>query len=115
MQKNEINSIIQSDNARHPILILVGCLVISGAVCYAHILGNTVVLALCLIAFLAYNVYACFKSTIFPVLLYFLPWSPLLKIDINGYSVFALLRTLSMQQSMKPGSKGCLQFPPMNY
>lgn len=88
MQKNEINSIIQSDNARHPILILVGCLVISGAVCYAHILGNTVVLALCLIAFLAYNVYACFKSTIFPVLLYFLPWSPLLKIDINGYSFF---------------------------
>lgn len=55
MQKNEINSIIQSDNARHPILILVGCLVISGAVCYAHILGNTVVLALCLIVFLAYN------------------------------------------------------------
>lgn len=88
MQKNEINSIIQSDNARHPILILVGCLVISGAVCYAHILGNTVVLTLCLIAFLAYNVYACFKSTIFPVLLYFLPWSPLLKIDINGYSFF---------------------------
>ncbi len=88
MQNNEINSTLQSDNARHPILILLGCLVISGTICYAHILGNTIVLALCLIVFLAYNAFACFKGTIFPVLLYFLPWSPLLKIDINGFSFF---------------------------
>ena len=88
MQNNELNSILQSGNTRHPILILLGCLVISGAICYAHILGNTIVLALCLFVFLAYNVFACFKSTIFPVLLYFLPWSPLLKIDINGFSFF---------------------------
>lgn len=88
MQNNELNRTLQSDSTRHPILILLGCLVISGAICYAHILGNTIVLALCLLVFLAYNVFACFKSTIFPVLLYFLPWSPLLKIDINGFSFF---------------------------
>lgn len=88
MQNNELNSTLQSDTVRHPLLILLGCLVISGAVCYAHILGSTIVLALCLLIFLAFNAFACFKSTIFPVLLYFLPWSPLLKIDINGFSFF---------------------------
>lgn len=90
MQNSELKNTIQSDNTKHKILLLVGCLAVSGLICFAHILGNTVFLALSILAFLGLNVLSCFQDAVFPFLLYFLPWSPLLKLEINGISFFTI-------------------------
>ncbi len=90
MQNSELKNTIQSDNAKHPILFLVGCLAVSGVICVAHIMGNSIFLALSILAFLGLNVLACSQNFVFPFLLYFLPWSPLLKLNIDGISFFTI-------------------------
>ena len=67
--------------------VLGGCLLLSAAVCVAQVLGNSVILLLCLLGYLVFTAWACNKGIVFPVLLYFLPWSPLLKM-YNGATSF---------------------------
>ena len=70
--------------------VLVGCLLLSAAVCVAQILGNSAILLLCLLGYLVFTVWACNKGVVFSVLLYFLPWSPLLKMYNGGISFFTI-------------------------
>ena len=70
--------------------VLGGCLLLSAAVCVAQVLGNSAILLLCLLGYLVFTAWACNKGIVFPVLLYFLPWSPLLKMYNGGISFFTI-------------------------
>ena len=80
--------------------LFVGCLLISALICMAQILGNTMLLLICLFGYLAFNIWACDKGNVFPVLLYFLPWSPLLKLYSGGISFFTIALLLSCTVSL---------------
>lgn len=76
--------------------VLGGCLLLSAAVCVAQVLGNSVILLLCLLGYLVFTVWACNKGIVFPVLLYFLPWSPLLKMYNGGISFFTIAASIML-------------------
>lgn len=80
--------------------VLGGCLLLSAAVCVAQVLGNSVILLLCLLGYLVFTVWACNKGIVFPVLLYFLPWSPLLKMYNGGISFFTIALLLCCMVSL---------------
>ena len=64
------------------ILCLIACMLISAALCFGHIM--------CLLLFLALSVYSVMQDAVFLVLLYFLPWSTLLKASYSGISVYTI-------------------------
>ena len=70
--------------------VLGECLLLSAAVCAAQIIENSVLLLLCLLGYLVFTAWACSKGAAFHVLLYFLPWSPLLKMYNGGISFFTV-------------------------
>lgn len=70
--------------------MLLGCLLIAAAICYAQIRGSIIILSGCLLAFLLFAVLSCDNGLAFPVLLFFLPWSPLLKLYNGGISLFTI-------------------------
>lgn len=90
-----IKNITDLKSSRHAIFMLIGCLFISGLVCFAQINGSRVLILACLILFLIFTVWACDNGMIFPVLLYFLPWSPLLKLQNGGTSYFTIALLVS--------------------
>lgn len=70
--------------------LLIGCLAISAFLCYGQIRNSKVLLAVCLLSFLGFVVLACSRNAVFAVLLYFLPWSPLLRLDNKSVSFFTI-------------------------
>lgn len=90
-----IKNITDLKSSRHAIFMLIGCLFISALVCFAQINGSRVLILACLILFLIFTVWACDNGMIFPVLLYFLPWSPLLKLQNGGTSYFTIALLVS--------------------
>ena len=80
--------------------VLGGCLLLSAAVCAAQILGNLAFLLLCLLGYLVFTIWACNKGVAFPVLLYFLPWSPLFKMYNGGISFFTIVLLLCCMVSL---------------
>ena len=60
---------------------LAGCLAVSVAVCVAQIIGNRV---------LIFAAWACMRDMAFHTLLYFLPWSPLLRLYRGSISFFTI-------------------------
>lgn len=80
--------------------VLGGCLLLSAAVCAAQILGNLAFLLLCLLGYLVFTIWACNKGVVFPVLLYFLPWSPLFKMYNGGISFFTIVLLLCCMVSL---------------
>ena len=70
--------------------MLLGCVVISVFLCYGQIRNSKALLAVCLLAFLGFVVLSCSRNAVFAVLLYFLPWSPLLRLDNKSVSFFTL-------------------------
>lgn len=56
----------------------------------AQTLGNTMLLAPCLICFLAMAVWAAIKNVAMPMLLFFLPFAPLLKLRPGTISFFTI-------------------------
>ena len=70
--------------------LLIGCLVISVFLCYGQIRNSKALLAVCLLSFLGFVVLACRRNAVFAVLLYFLPWSPLLRLDNKSVSFFTI-------------------------
>lgn len=56
--------------------------------CLAHIRGSTLLLLACLGAFMFLIAHACISDVSFPVLLYFLPWSPILRLDPHSFSLY---------------------------
>lgn len=70
--------------------MLLGCVVISVFLCYGQIRNSKALLAVCLLAFLGFVVLSCSRNAVFAVLLYFLPWSPLLRLDNKSVSFFTI-------------------------
>lgn len=70
--------------------MLLGCMVISVFLCYGQIRNSKALLAVCLLAFLGFVVLSCGRNAVFAVLLYFLPWSPLLRLDNKSVSFFTI-------------------------
>ena len=56
--------------------------------CVAQVLGSTVMILPCLAVFLALIGWGCSDNYTLPLLLFFLPWSPILKTSPAGYSFF---------------------------
>ncbi len=75
-------------------IMLACCILLSGAVCEAQIIGNTLLLTGVLALFLVLAAAACGSGTVLPVLLYFLPWSPLMKLYRGGISWFTIAMLL---------------------
>ena len=70
--------------------MLLGCMVISAFLCYGQIRNSKELLAVCLLAFLGFVILSCSRNAVFAVLLYFLPWSPLLRLDNKSVSCFTI-------------------------
>ena len=83
---------VDSDARKHPHAgwMLLGCMVISVFLCYGQIRNSKALLAVCLLAFLGFVVLSCGRNAVFAVLLYFLPWSPLLRLDNKSVSFFTI-------------------------
>ena len=64
------------------------CVALSLLLCLAHIRGSMVLLAACLAAFMFLIAHACICDISFPLLLYFLPWSPILRLDPHSFSFY---------------------------
>lgn len=71
-------------------LTFAGCLVISLWLLVAQVLANTMLLIPCLLCFIALVLWACVKGMAVPALLFFLPWSPLLKITPGTMTVYTI-------------------------
>lgn len=71
-------------------LCLFLCLFIIILLCVAQVINSTPVVLLCFAIFMLTVVWASFKGIAAPVLLFFLPWSPLLKMAPGSMTVFTL-------------------------
>lgn len=70
--------------------MLVGCIVLALSVCFAQIIGNSMIILTVLVFFLGLVVLSNAADLSLPVLLFFLPWSPLLKLYQGGISFFTI-------------------------
>lgn len=82
-----------ADGIRNRSLAL--CLLFVVWLCVAQIVGNSVLLLLCLAYFLGFVLWSCGRGMVFPILLFFLPWSALLKYNISSSSFYTIALLLS--------------------
>ena len=73
------------------IVAALGCISLSALICLSQITTNMVLIATSFVGLLAICVWACMKEIIFPILLYLLPWSPLMKFYKGGISFFTIM------------------------
>lgn len=66
------------------------CIFLVAWLCISQIIGNSILLLLCLACFLAFVIWSCEQGLVFPILLFFLPWSALLKYNIESSSFYTL-------------------------
>lgn len=71
-------------------LCLIFCALIAIWLCVAQIIGNPLLLLPCLGCFLLLVLWSCTQGLVVPVLLFFLPWSALLKYSIDSSSFYTL-------------------------
>lgn len=69
-------------------------IVLALALCGAHIVGRSILVLPCLAAFLALIGWCCTKNYTLPILLFFLPWSPILRISPDNFSFFTFGQVL---------------------
>lgn len=69
---------------------LIPCVLIAFLLCFAQILGSTPLIAGVLFLFLVLLVWSCFADQTLPILLFFLPWSPLMKLYSGSISFFTV-------------------------
>lgn len=77
------------------IVAALGCISLSALICLGQITTNRALIATSFVGLLAICVWACMKEKILPVLLYFLPWSPLMKFYKGGISFFTVMLLVS--------------------
>lgn len=68
--------------------ILISSLIVAAIVCFAQVKGSFIILILGLMLFLALSVWAGFDGCSLQVLLFFLPWSPLIKLHQGSFALF---------------------------
>lgn len=78
------------NNNRFNIIFIVGCFVIVAWLCIAQIIGSSFLILPCLACYILFSVWACSKGFTLSVLMFFLPWSPVLKLNIGSVSFFTL-------------------------
>ncbi|MBQ3068446.1 MAG: hypothetical protein IJD01_00675 [Clostridia bacterium] len=69
-------------------LLLILCVAEALSLCTAQVIGNSAFIMFCLGAFMLLVGYAAFKGYAAPVLMFFLPWSTILKISQGSLSFF---------------------------
>lgn len=67
---------------------LLMCIAIALVLCTVHVLGNRLLILAWLAVFLLFVAWNCSRSFTLPVLLFFLPWSPVLRTDPTTYSFY---------------------------
>lgn len=84
------------------------CCLISLLLCYAQISDNRILILLCLVLFLLQIACACIRNCELPVLLFFLPWTALLRFSPDSISFYTLallmvgcIRTFKNKFSLK--------------
>ena len=75
---------------RHKYLILIASFLISAWLLIAQVLGSTILLLPCLLCFLVLACWSAVQGITLPVLLFFLPFSPLLKTGQGATSFFTI-------------------------
>lgn len=75
---------------RHKNLILIACIVLSVWLLIAQAYGSSVLLLPCLVVFLALMAWSAIQGMVMPVLLFLLPFSPLLKISQGSISFYTI-------------------------
>ena len=90
MASGIINSPARSKVSNEGIVVLLGCILIVALLCYVHIKGSAILIAVCLLIFLLFYTWGCGKRELLPILLFFLPWSPLMKLYNGGISFLRL-------------------------
>lgn len=68
----------------------IGTLLIAVCLCYAQVYAQRMLLTISLVGFLVFILWACSKELVMPVLMFFLPWSTLMKLNSGGTSFFTL-------------------------
>lgn len=76
---------------RDYIIAACGCILLSVLICFGQIFGNSVLVAAFFAGAVGICIWACTKDIVFPILLYFLPWSPLMKFYKDGISFFTVM------------------------
>ena len=64
------------------------CMALAVSLCLAQVLGSTVLIIACLVSYLLIVGWSCYHDQTLPVLLFFLPWSPLLRLSQDSYSFY---------------------------
>ena len=72
-------------------MVSLGCIFLSALICLGQITANMILIAAFFAGLLAICIWACMKDIILPILLYFLPWSPLMKFYKGGISFFTVM------------------------
>lgn len=80
---------------RESTITLCGCLVLSALICVGQIMSSSILIVIFLAVSVLLCIWSCMKEKIFSVLLYFLPWSPLMKFYIGGISFFTVMLLVS--------------------
>lgn len=70
------------------------CVVLALLLCAGQIRGSSAVVLACLALFLLLVAYTCVQNFTLPILLFFLPWSPILRTSPKGYSFFTFALVL---------------------
>jgi len=67
---------------------LLGSVSIAMLLCLTQIIGNEYLIFFCLMMFMVLIGIACSKNFTLPLLMFFLPWTALLKIDVDSFSAY---------------------------
>lgn len=70
------------------------CVILALALCVTQILGSTILILGCLAGFLALVSWFCVQDMTLPIMLFFLPWSQILKTGPGAYSFFTFAQVL---------------------
>lgn len=73
---------------------LYGCIACALLLCAAQISGSAIAIFACIAAFVVISCIGCIRSFTLPMLMFFLPWSPLLKLDIDSFSFYTVVLVL---------------------
>ena len=67
---------------------LMGCVAITSVLCFAQVRASSILILSSLAAFLVLLAWTCSRNMTLPLLLYFLPWSPLMRTSPTNFSFF---------------------------
>lgn len=85
-----MNNIYQSKRKNKTGYYLLTCCALVAVLCLGHIFGSVSLIMLSLGGFMLLLLISFFKGIVLPVLLFFLPWSPLLKTAYGSMTMFTI-------------------------